>query len=189
MKEIKTEKKKVNKTLHRNLKESQVKNENQKLLMYKTIQLKVLKNLRYYINNNIINPKNQFLLKLKLLNAQEVTSGSKVKYTIAVQTGSRQGSSTQARIKLKLFGDRNENFIKTTRWIDLEKSSTHKLPFQRGNKDVFEIEIFDIGKLIAITIGHVETEISKKKKFSLKRIFKKKFFVILFKNTVGFWNT
>jgi hypothetical protein len=42
----------------------------------------------------------------------------------------------------------------------LDESRTHKIPFQKGNEDEFQIEIFDIGILRAITIGHMEKEIS-----------------------------
>ena len=106
------------------------------------------------------NTKSNFTLRSKLLNAQEVTMGPKLKYTVYVQTGERPGSSTQAKIRMKLFGDRYDDCIKTTKWITLDDSLTHKVPFQRGYEDIFEIEIFDIGKLRAITIGHMEKDIS-----------------------------
>ena len=96
-----------------------------------------------------------------MLEAHEVTKGPKIRYKVYVQTGARPGSSTEAKIKLKLFGDKYDNSIKTTKWMNLENSLTHKLPFQRGNEDCFEIDVFDIGKLRAITIGHMEKEISK----------------------------
>lgn len=78
-----------------------------------------------------------------------------------MQTGAKPGSSTKANIKLRLFGEKYDGVIKCSKWIDLEKSSTHKIPFQRGNEDIFDIEICDIGKLCAITIGHMESDISK----------------------------
>jgi hypothetical protein len=85
---------------------------------------------------------------------KEITEGSLVKYRIVVKTGERLGSSTEAPIKLRLFGG-----LGKSKQIKLKDSKTHKIPFRRGNTDVFDLEVFDIGKIKAIHVGHQEKNI------------------------------
>jgi hypothetical protein len=73
---------------------------------------------------------------------------------VIVKTGDRLGSSTEADIKLQIFGQKGK-----TKLISLKNSTTHRLPFRKSNTDVFEIECYDIGNIRAIQIGHNEKDI------------------------------
>ena len=43
----------------------------------------------------------------------------------------------------------------------LKNSTTHRIPFRRSNIDIFELNVYDIGNIKAISIGHSETEIGR----------------------------
>jgi hypothetical protein len=94
------------------------------------------------------------LFKLKELT--EVVEGPAVKYRIVIKTGDRLGSSTEAAIKLRLFGSKGKS-----KQFKLRSSKNHKIPFRKGNTDVFDIEFFDVGKLKAVYLGHSEKNIGK----------------------------
>ena len=73
---------------------------------------------------------------------------------VFVQTGRKvPGASTKAEVKLRLFGSKgkSESFV-------LSQSRTHKIPFQKGQEDVFHLEAFDVGPLDKIVIGHERRE-------------------------------
>ena len=73
---------------------------------------------------------------------------------VFVQTGRKvPGASTKAEVKLRLFGSKgkSEPFV-------LSQSRTHKIPFQKGQEDVFHLEAFDVGPLDKIVIGHERRE-------------------------------
>ena len=86
----------------------------------------------------------------------EVTEGALVKYRAVVKTGDRLGSSTEASIKLRLFGSKGKS-----KQFRLDNSRTHRIPFRKGNTDVFDLELFDIGKIKAVYLGHSEKKIGK----------------------------
>ncbi len=76
------------------------------------------------------------------------------KYRVVIKTGDRLGSSTEAIIKFRLFGSNAK-----TKLFKLKESKTHKIPFRKGNTDVFDLDTFDIGKIKAVYIGHSEKNI------------------------------
>jgi len=85
---------------------------------------------------------------------KEITDGDITKYRIVIKTGDRLGSSTEAAIKLRLFGSKG----KSTQF-KLKDSKTHKIPFRKGNTDVFDLEVYEIGPIKAVHIGHNEKNI------------------------------
>ncbi len=89
-------------------------------------------------------------------NLNEIKSGDTILYKIVVKTSDRLGSSTEADIKIQLFGKKGKS-----RLIHLKNSTRHKIPFRRSNVDEFEVMIYDIGVIRAISIGHSETDIGK----------------------------
>ncbi|CAG5124354.1 unnamed protein product [Candidula unifasciata] len=77
-------------------------------------------------------------------------------YQVLVRTGDRLGSGTAAPVKLTLFGDkgRSEEF-------DLSSlSKRHKIPFQKGNEDLFLLPGCHVGQLRKIQIGHDRAQIN-----------------------------
>ena len=86
----------------------------------------------------------------------EINSGDKLTYKVIVKTGDRLGSSSEAEIRLQMFGQRGKSKV-----IPLTKSTSHQLPFRRANTDVFEIQNYDLGPIKAIKIGHSEKDIGK----------------------------
>ena len=84
----------------------------------------------------------------------EISSGKKITYKVIVKTSERVGAQTEASIWIQLFGANGK-----TKLIKLVKSQTKKVAFQRGNKDVFDINAYDVGKLEAINVGHAQLEI------------------------------
>lgn len=85
-----------------------------------------------------------------------VESGDLVNYRILVKTGDHNGSSTEAEIGLVLFGEKGKS-----KYLILKESKNHRIPFRKSNTDCFDIEIFDIGEIKAIQIGHLESGIGK----------------------------
>ena len=88
---------------------------------------------------------------------KEITDGDITKYRIVIKTGDRLGSSTEASIKFRLFGSNGKS-----RQFKLKDSKTHKIPFRKGNTDVFDQDVHEIGTVKAIQIGHNEKNIGKK---------------------------
>ncbi|CAF0968400.1 unnamed protein product [Rotaria sp. Silwood1] len=70
-------------------------------------------------------------------------------YRINVITSNKFGSGTDANVYIIIFGE-HENTGK----IPLVKSKTNKDPFEKGHRDLFEIEAIDIGQPEKIKIGH-----------------------------------
>lgn len=95
-------------------------------------------------------------MEKKLKNAKEVTDGESIKYRVVIKTGERLGSSTEAKIKIKLFGSKGKS-----KQLKLKESKMHKIPFRKGNTDVFDLEVIDVGDIKAIYIGHKEQNIGK----------------------------
>lgn len=87
---------------------------------------------------------------------EEIKSGNHHKYRVIIKTSDKTGSGTDALIKLRFFGTKGKSKI-----FKLKESKTHRIPFRRGNTDVFDLSVYDIGKIIAISIGHSEVDIGK----------------------------
>ncbi|CAF0916712.1 unnamed protein product [Rotaria sordida] len=73
-------------------------------------------------------------------------------YRINVITSDKFGSGTNAKVYIIIFGELNN-----TGKISLVTSKTNKDPFEKGHKDLFEIETIDIGQPKKIIIGHDES--------------------------------
>lgn len=99
-----------------------------------------------------LNDRDQKITQLEKLN--EIKDGDLIKYRIVIKTGERLGSSTNATIRLCLYGSNGKS-----KQIKLKNSKTHKIPFRKGNTDVFDLEVFDIGRIKAVKIGHSEKNI------------------------------
>lgn len=90
----------------------------------------------------------------QLKDLTEQKDGDVVKYRVVIKTGERLGSSTEATIKFKLYGATGKS-----KSFKLKDSKTHKIPFRKGNTDVFDLEIHDISTIKAIHVGHSEKSI------------------------------
>ena len=75
-------------------------------------------------------------------------------YKVSVTTGNCNGASTNAPIRIKFYGTKGY-----TEFSDLVDSEEHRVPFLKGNTDVFTIRTGHVGGLIGITIGHQEKDI------------------------------
>ncbi|UJR25103.1 hypothetical protein I4U23_006463 [Adineta vaga] len=82
-------------------------------------------------------------------NAKLIKKGLLAQYDISVTTGDCNGASSDAPIQIKLYGKNG-----FTQAIDLTKSRTHRVPFQKGQTDVFTIETDHVGDFAGINIGH-----------------------------------
>jgi len=79
---------------------------------------------------------------------ETATGASNSIYEVTVQTGDVSGAGTDANIFIMITGDKSD-----TGERKLTKSKTHSLDkFERGNKDVFDIEASDLGALTAIKV-------------------------------------
>lgn len=84
----------------------------------------------------------------------EIKSGKQSKLRVIIKTSDKTGSGTDALIRLRLYGTKGKSRI-----YKLKESKTHRIPFRRGNTDVFDLNVHDIGKINAISIGHSEMDI------------------------------
>ena len=87
---------------------------------------------------------------------KEIKSGNEIKYRVIIKTSDKPGASTDALIKLCFYGKKGKSKL-----FKLKDSKTHRIPFRKGNTDVFDLSIYDIGKIEAISIGHSEKDIGK----------------------------
>lgn len=85
--------------------------------------------------------------------AKPITKGILCEYKISVTTGNRNGASTNAPIRIKLYGQNG-----CTDFIDLVQSETHSVPFLKDHTDVFTVTTYYVGQLAGITIGHEQKE-------------------------------
>lgn len=95
-----------------------------------------------------------FIFIVKIEDLEEIKSGRQLAYKVIVKTSDRPGSSTEADVKLQMYGKKGKSKMFT-----LKNSTTHRIPFRRSNIDIFELNVYDIGNIKAISIGHSETEI------------------------------
>ncbi|PVD38514.1 hypothetical protein C0Q70_01129 [Pomacea canaliculata] len=80
---------------------------------------------------------------------EEVKQGPKGEYRVHVVTGKRIGSSTNADVKLVIYGDKGH-----TPELMLQESKYNKVKFQRGKEDLFILTAHHVGKMKKIKIGH-----------------------------------
>ncbi|XP_028915161.1 lipoxygenase homology domain-containing protein 1 [Ornithorhynchus anatinus] len=73
-----------------------------------------------------------------------------IRYHISIKTGDAPGASTDAKITIKLYGEKTD----TIRQILQVSDNNLKDYFERGRVDEFTIETLDIGKINRIMIGH-----------------------------------
>ena len=88
--------------------------------------------------------------------AKPITKGILCDYQISVTTGNCNGASTNAPIRVKLYGTHGY-----TEFSDLDNSETHRVPFLKCQTDVFTVKKYHVGKLAGITIGHNQKDTSK----------------------------
>nr|XP_015208918.1 PREDICTED: oxygen-regulated protein 1 [Lepisosteus oculatus] len=74
---------------------------------------------------------------------------SVVVYQVQVHTGSKPGAETDASVYINIFGTRGD-----TGKRKLHQSLNHKLKFQQGQVDIFNIEAVSLEKLRKVVIGH-----------------------------------
>ncbi|KAK3584998.1 hypothetical protein CHS0354_037371 [Potamilus streckersoni] len=84
----------------------------------------------------------------------EVKDGPWAEYQVYVRTGSRVGASTEAFVKMAIYGDKGR-----TKDFALTDSSTNKIKFQRGREDKFILAAHHVGKIKKIRIGHDRPEL------------------------------
>lgn len=95
------------------------------------------------------------IVRFQMRKAKPITSGIWCDYKIHVTTGNCNGASTDAPIRIKLYGSRG-----CTEFVDLTESETHRVPFRKNQTDTFLIRTFHVGRLAGITIGHDNHDIS-----------------------------
>ncbi len=72
-----------------------------------------------------------------------------ITYNISVVTSDKRGAGTDANVYIQLYGDKNDSGKH-----DLKNSKTNRNKFERGQTDVFDIKVSDVGDLRKIKIGH-----------------------------------
>ncbi|ESO89004.1 hypothetical protein LOTGIDRAFT_228946 [Lottia gigantea] len=85
----------------------------------------------------------------------EVKEGPITDYEVIVITGTVNGASTKADVRITLYGEHGR-----TKEITLDESTTHKLKFQKGKEDRFNISAHHVGEIQKIKIGHDRPELS-----------------------------
>ncbi len=83
-------------------------------------------------------------------NASPITNGILCDYKVSVTTGNCNGASTNAPIQIKFYGTNGC----TKGFCHLVDSETHRIPFIKGQTDVFMVQTDHVGQLAGITIGH-----------------------------------
>jgi hypothetical protein len=89
-----------------------------------------------------------------MYNAKPITKGLLCEYKVSVTTGNCNGASTNAPIRIKLYGTKG-----STNFVGLVGSETYRVPFLKDQTDVFIIQTYHVGKLAGITIGHEQKDI------------------------------
>ncbi|XP_070556277.1 uncharacterized protein [Ptychodera flava] len=72
-----------------------------------------------------------------------------IKYYVVVQTGDEENAETEATCYLCIYGERGDTGNRV-----LFKSKTNDNKFQKGQKDIFEIEAVHLGDLKKVVVGH-----------------------------------
>ncbi|KAH8871549.1 Lipoxygenase homology domain-containing protein 1 [Schistosoma japonicum] len=76
-------------------------------------------------------------------------------YEVKIITGNRTFAGTDASVYLTLYGDNGDSGERK-----LTKSLTHRNKFERGQTDVFQMEIVDLGKINKVRIRHDNTGVN-----------------------------
>ena len=84
----------------------------------------------------------------------EVKQGQYAEYQVYVRTGDRIGASSNAMIKITVYGKDGR-----TKEFPLKDSMRHKIKFQRGKEDKFVLGSHHVGKLQKVKIGHDRTDL------------------------------
>ena len=74
-----------------------------------------------------------------------------VNYEIIIYTKDRWTAETDDRVEIALRGN-----SQMTTLVILDKSLTHSDPFKRGPRDIFRIDLLDVGILQSIYISSME---------------------------------
>jgi len=112
--------------------------------------------------------------KSKLIN-----KGFLCEYKISITTGNCNGASTNAPIRIKLYGTNGH-----TNFQELVHSETHHVPFLKDQTDLFILKTYHVGELVGITIGHDRKDM--RKYFLSTKILILILILIYFKEQVGF---
>ncbi|UJR23755.1 hypothetical protein I4U23_026732 [Adineta vaga] len=81
--------------------------------------------------------------------SKPITKGVLCEYKLSITTGNCNGASTNAPIRIKLYGTDGH-----TSFHELIHSQTHHVPFLKNQTDTFILHTYHVGVLIGITIGH-----------------------------------
>ncbi|XP_078611292.1 uncharacterized protein LOC144881826 isoform X2 [Branchiostoma floridae x Branchiostoma japonicum] len=78
-----------------------------------------------------------------------------VAYEVSVHTADRPAASLnpEAAVFVQLHGKKGG-----TEEVILQESKTHRMAFQKGQIDRFDIQTTDVGRLLSITVGHRHTD-------------------------------
>uniref|UniRef100_A0A672RND8 Lipoxygenase homology domains 1a n=1 Tax=Sinocyclocheilus grahami TaxID=75366 RepID=A0A672RND8_SINGR len=79
-----------------------------------------------------------------------VPTDDAVDYHIAIKTGSINGASSDSKVFVKLYGEKND----TNKMLLVVSDNDLGNYFETGQTDIFTIETFDIGKINRLLIGH-----------------------------------
>ena len=85
-----------------------------------------------------------------------LTKGVLCEYKISITTGNCNGASTNAPIRIKLYGTNGH-----TNFHELIHSEIHRIPFLKGQTDLFNLQTYHVGELVGITIGHDRKDMRK----------------------------
>lgn len=96
-----------------------------------------------------LNALSFFLCLLKLQKTKLITKGFLCEYKISITTGDCNGASTNAPIRIKLWGVNGH-----TNFHELLHSDMHRIPFLKDQTDMFTLKTYHVGELSGITIGH-----------------------------------
>ncbi|KAJ8309048.1 hypothetical protein KUTeg_013922 [Tegillarca granosa] len=109
------------------------------------------KNIYYFIYNGwIAKDVGDGLLwreiRAKKTLPKEVSHGTKTMFTVTVQTGNVRYAGTDANVFIQITGSKG-----MTEKIQLDDAKNN---FEKGMVDEFQVELFDVGKIEKINIGH-----------------------------------
>jgi hypothetical protein len=80
-----------------------------------------------------------------------ITCGEKIKYRIVIRTSDDSIENTQLILRLRLFGTNGKSQV-----FKLSQAKNNILPFKKGSTDVFNLRIYHIGEIIALSIEQNE---------------------------------
>lgn len=95
-------------------------------------------------------------LLVQMQKSKPIQKGLLCEYQISVTTGNCNGASTNAPVRIKLYGTNGH-----TNFHELSQSKTHHIPFLKDQTDLFILQTFHVGELLGITIGHDRKDMRK----------------------------